>query len=523
MTRATKLLLACVLYVSSTADAQKLGTISFPNSGSATAQAPFIRGMLLLHSFEYADAARAFREAQQADPGFALAYAGEALTYTHPVWNEQDVPAARSVLTRLAATPLERRAKAGTPREQLYMDAVEALYGDGSKPRRDTLFAAGIERIVAAHPDDDEARVFLALALLGLNQGVRETSAYMRAGAIAEEVLRRKPDHPGAAHFVIHAFDDPTHAPLGLWAARAYSKIAPQAPHAQHMTTHIFLALGMWDDVVAQNVIASGPDRSHWHAGHYTVWLGYGLLQQGRYADARNHLTMMQANAGATLLRRERPSLVNMRAAYLINTERWTDSLATWSLAPIQSPMIRAIDEFALGYAALKRGDRAAADRLGASLAAEQTTDAAGSLSSPAIIRILDLEMRAALASAAGRSDSAIALMRSATQLEDTLPVEFGPPLVPKPTHELAGEILFAAGRFGDAQREFTRASAVTPGRSRTLIGLARAASRAGDRVVAARAAADVLRNWHVADANLPERAELERIAGAGGGPVSSR
>src|SRR5215212_3945517 len=178
------------------------------------------------------------------------------------------------------------------------MDAVEALYGPGSKPRRDTLFSAAIDRIVLAHPNDDEAKVFQALALLGLSQSVRDIPTYMRAGAIAEEVLRRKPDHPGAAHFVIHAFDDPIHAPLGLWAARAYSKIAPQAPHAQHMTTHIFLAMGMWDEVVSQNVIASGPNRHDWHAGHYTMWLGYGLLQQGRFADARTHLVHLRGNVG---------------------------------------------------------------------------------------------------------------------------------------------------------------------------------------------------------------------------------
>jgi hypothetical protein len=116
--------------------------------------------------------------------------------------------------------------------------------------------------------------------LLGLNQGVRDTATYLRAGAIAEGVLRRNPDHPGGAHYTIHAYDDPINAPKGLHAAREYSKIAPAAPHAQHMTTHIFLAMGMWDDVVSQNVIASGHDHDHWQANHYTSWLGYAYAQQ---------------------------------------------------------------------------------------------------------------------------------------------------------------------------------------------------------------------------------------------------
>jgi tetratricopeptide (TPR) repeat protein len=489
------------------ARAQRLGTIEFPNSGSPAAQPSFIRGMLLLHSFEYGDAAIAFREAQNADPGFALAYAGEALTYSHPVWNQLDSVAARAVLSKLGATPAERRAKARMPREQMYMDAVEALYGAGSKPRRDTLFAAAMERIVAAHPADDEARVFLAVALLGLNQSEREEVAYMRAGAIAEEVLRRKPDHPGAAHFVIHAFDDPAHAPLGLWAARAYSKIAPQAPHAQHMTTHIFVAMGMWDDVVSQNIIASGADHMKWRAGHYTVWLGYGYLQQGRYADAHDHLALMKAHAVTPLLARELPSLIQMRATYLIGTERWDDPVATWTFPPAPLPLPRAIDAFTAAYVALKRGDRTTAERMAAAVAAEEAGGRA------ALIHVLSMEIQAALAAARGQADSAIVLIREAARLDDATPVEFGPPVIPKPPHELAGEILLAAGRAAEAQQEFTRALELMPGRARSLIGLARAATRTGDQAVAARAAADLTRNWHSADGNLVERSEMTRIA----------
>jgi tetratricopeptide (TPR) repeat protein len=499
--------------VSRAAHAQKLGTISFPSSGAAAAQAPFVRGVLLFHSFQYEEAAVAFREAQSADRDFALAYAGEALTYTHPVWNEQDTSAARAALMRLAPTATIRREKAKTNREKMYIDAVEALYGTGTKPQRDTLFAAAIERIVAAHPDDDEAKVLLALALLGLNQGERDVATYMRAGAIAEEVLRRNPEHPGAAHFVIHAFDDPVHAPLGLWAARAYSKIAPGAAHAQHMTTHIFLAMGMWDDVVSQNVIASGPQRERWRAGHATSWLGYGYLQQGRFDEARKHLQHLRTNAGASMRPGEKFHLPWMRAAYLIESERWTDSVASWSLGPIEAPAVRAVDAFATAFAALRAGDRRRAEQVATDLSRDRTTGSGGfGLSNPAVIRIFAAELRAALLAAEGRTDDAIAAVREATRMEDSLPVEFGPPSVVKPTHELAGEILLAAGRFSEAQREFTRALELAPGRSRSLLGLARAASRAGDQAIATRAARDLLRNWHSADKGLVERADVERL-----------
>src|SRR5262249_28129455 len=151
-----------------------------------------------------------------------------------------------------------------TPREKGYLEAVEALYGDGGKERRDTLYSAVMERLTREFPKDDEAAVLYATALLGLNQSVRDVPTYMRAGAIAEDVFRRNPKHPGAAHMIIHAFDDPVHAPLGLYAAQQYSQIAPSSAHAVHMTTHIFLGLGMWPLVVSQNIIASGPDSSRW-------------------------------------------------------------------------------------------------------------------------------------------------------------------------------------------------------------------------------------------------------------------
>jgi len=465
--------LLALLIAAGSAQAQQLGTISFSNSGSPAAQAPFIRGVLYLHSFEYDEAASAFREAQTKDPGFALAYWGEALSLTHPVWNEQDLAAARSALARLAPTAAARRVRAPTHREQMYLDAVEILYGEGSKPRRDTLYAQAMERLTGAHPEDDEARAFYALALLGLNQGVRDVPAYMRAGAIAQEILSRKPDHPGAAHYVIHAFDDPVHAPLGLPAARAYSRIAPAAPHAQHMTTHIFLAVGMWDEVVSQNIIASGPDRSRWRAGHYPSWLAYGLLQQGRYRDAAELLDLVKANLREGSSAGEHGYLQAMRAHHIVNTEEWDGAVARWEPDLTRgSAVTRAMSLFASGYAALKREDRAGAEgflsRLG-----ELARSAP-----PAEVRIMERELAAMLLLAGGKRDEAIAILKEAAKAEDGIPAEFGPPAIVKPTHELLGEVLLAAGDVAGAVREFRRALDLAPGRSRALLGLTRATSR---------------------------------------------
>ncbi len=266
-----------------------LGSISFPNSGGAAAQAPFIRGVLLLHSFEYDTAAEAFRQAQTADPGFALAYWGEAMTYNHPLWQQQNREAALKALARLAPSADARAAKAPNDRERQYLGAVETLYGTGSKHDRDQAYMRAMARLSDTYPEDMEARAFYALSILGSRDGVRDFATYMRAAATVQPVLDANPDHPGAAHYLIHSFDDPVHAPLGLPAARKYSSIAPGAAHAQHMTSHIFLAMGMWDDVVKANVRASEVQDAEavkrggrpGVCGHYTSWLQYGLPDGG--------------------------------------------------------------------------------------------------------------------------------------------------------------------------------------------------------------------------------------------------
>src|SRR2546428_716188 len=475
--------LACFLAGASlSAQTPGLGTITFPSSGAPAAQAPFIRGVLLLHSFEYQDAARAFREAQRIDPGFALAYWGEALTYTHPLWDEQDRNAARAALQRLGPTPAARRAKAPTPREKEYLDAVETLYGDGSKAERDSAYSLAMERVMARFPADREAKVFYALSLLGLNQGVRDTTTYLRAAAIVEQVFRENPNHPGAAHLLIHCYDDPVHAPLGLPAARAYSKIAPDAAHAQHMTTHIFVALGMWDEVVSQNEIASGRDRTAWTPNHYTHWLGYGLLEQGRYREAFRHLELMRQNTDWAT-GRGLALLAQMRADYVVNTERWDGGPLQGGKIDLAEARLRdkAVDAFVFGLSAVKRGDRAGAERNLADLVTFSQMRAAIDTGpeKDRVPSILEKELRALLRQADGAGDDAVALLREATALEDAMPLEFGPPAVVKPSHELLCEVLLQAARPREAQGECARALRLAPQRARSLLGLGRAAPAA--------------------------------------------
>lgn len=484
------------------AQQEQLGVIVFPNSGSDAAQPAFLRGVKLLHSFEFDDAAAAFRQAQQQDPGFALAYWGEAMTYNHGIWNEQDLTAARAVLARLGATPAERAAKAPTPREKAWLASAEILYGDGPKEKRDTLFSDALGAMVAADTSDNEALAFYSLSIMALSQAVRNIPAYMRAGALAQEVLRRNPEHPGGAHYVIHAFDDPVHAPIGLYAAQRYAQIAPSADHAQHMTTHIFLALGMWPEVVEQNAVASGPDSSKWRPGHYTSWMQYGLLQEGRYADARRLIELTRANMPTQPRPGNRYYLVLMRAQQVIDAEEWNDPVLRWTMDTTQlGTAPQAIDVFTTGYAAWKRGHTEAASSAVDQLARINLAGKSDRYGRAETAVALEKELRGLVYISAGRHEDGLKLLREATVFEDGLAAEYGPPEIVKPTHELLGEVLLARGDNAEAQKEFEHALAMAPGRSLSLLGLTRAARAAGDTAVAAQAEATLKQNWKDGDA----------------------
>src|SRR6185436_7513847 len=299
------LTLLLALPVSLTAQTSRLGKVDFPTSGSEKAQAHFLRGLAALHSFWYEEALEAFRESTSIEPDFMMGYWGEAMAYNHPLWSEQDTPAARQVIARIKDT-----AKL-SPRERAYLDAVKLLYGDGDKHARDAAYSAAMEKVYRDYPDDLDAAAFYSLSLLGLVQpGDKGYRLQARAGAIALEVYQKNPNHPGAAHYIIHAFDDPEHAILALPAARRYAEIAPEAHHARHMPSHIFLQLGMWPEAAASNESAWESSDAWMKRKHLSVnvrdyhslhWLLYVYLQQGRYDDAETLLTLQRKVMSATV------------------------------------------------------------------------------------------------------------------------------------------------------------------------------------------------------------------------------
>ncbi len=512
-------------------EAPRLGRIDFPTSGREEARPPFIRGTLFLHSFEYDSAAKCFQEAQRIDPDFAMAYWGEAMTYTHPIWHEQDAPAARAVLARLSPTREARRAKAPTAREKGWLDAVEALYGIGSKEERDTLYAAAMERLAGDFPGDPEVRVFYALALLGLPVAGRDIPTYMRAAAIAEEVFRENPEHPGALHYMIHAYDDPVHAPLGLRAARAYGDVAPGAAHAQHMTSHIFVSLGMWDDVERANIAAW--QASNRRNGHYTQWLAYGYLQKGRLADARRYVQAMIDDAAASPSPYKTGYMNVMLASYLVDAEDWGGPLARYAA----DSAVRAGGgafawgadglDLAVGMSAARKGDTASAWRIhgGMTQRARNARNLAGNRFVPGLDAadvMADL-LRATILVTSLRYDSAIVVARAAATREAGLPFEFGPPETIKPPYELLGELLLVAQRPKEARTAFEKGLARTPNRSRGLLGMARAYAAAGDVQAGARFYARFLANVAAGDGNGNEVKEAEAFLATAEQKAASR
>ena len=330
------LIAATMMQASFAMDQEKeLGSITFPNSGAPIAQMDFLTGVKALHSFQFDEARIAFEAAQKKDPSFALAYWGQAMSDNHPLWAHQDGKAASTALNRLAPTAAERLMKAKTVKEKEFMTAAEVLYySSGDKLQRDFAYSEHMARMHDRWPDDDEISIFYALSLLGTvrpgDQGYRRQAL---AASIAQSVFAKNESHPGAAHFIIHAFDDPDHAILALSAAKVYAGIAPAAAHALHMPSHIFLQLGQWQNVVNSNIEAyaaavAGIKKYNLSWGredfHTLSWLAYANLMLGQNDAAVQNL----ATAKATAAQNGNPARIyngylNMVGRHMIETGEW--------------------------------------------------------------------------------------------------------------------------------------------------------------------------------------------------------
>ena len=527
--RPVLLLLLLIIALPVKAQDAQLGKVEFQTSGSPEAQAHFLRGLAALHSFWYEEALDEFREATKIQPDFMMGYWGEAMAHNHPLWTEQDSPAARAVLAKIKETPKL------SARERAYLEAVKVLYGEGEKYERDQAYSAAMEKIYRDYPDDLDAAAFYSLSLLGIVQSSEKSYRLQaKAGAIAMDVYGKNPNHPGAAHYIIHAFDDPEHAILALPAARRYAGIAPEAHHARHMPSHIFLQLGMWPEAALSNESAweasetwmkrknLSPSVRDYHSLH---WLMYVYLQQGRYAKAEELLTLMKKTMSETTYDNKlRPGYYqsnygNMAAAFVIETERWdlastlfpdgeqsiassamphgshggSGAASTASITVRTYPTAQRLPFLVRGFAAAWKGSAV-------------NTPASGN--EPASIG--ELEVSALANSIKGNHDTAIELMKRAVSHEEQLGPPSGPPNLIKPSHELYGEVLLRAKRYRDASAQFRTALLRQPNRARSLLGAARAAKGSGDEKNATLLYQKLLDQWKQADAGLAELAEVK-------------
>jgi hypothetical protein len=470
-----------------------LGQVNFSSTCNPAVQADLNRAVALLHSFWWSATTKAFNEVAQKDPSCGIAHWGVAMAALENPFGWPPNP--KMLADGSAAVARARAAGAKSPRELDYIAAIETFYKDHDKVEHRTRAVAyekAMEQLAARYPDDREAAIFYALALNATVLATDKTYAQqMKAAGILEAAFREQPNHPGAAHYLIHTYDYPAIAEKGLGAARRYATIAPAAPHAQHMPSHIFTRRGYWQDSIASNLAsaaASDNDFDRFHAWDYLV---YAHLQLGQDRSAQG--------VHDRILSVEKPNVLNFATAfalaaipsrYTLERGLWADA-SSLALRPGDFPWARfpqaeAILVFARGLGAARTGNLARARDDQARLAALRDALQAAKVGYWADqVDIQRLLVAGLLARAEGRNDDALQLVRAAADREDASekhPVTPGPIV---PARELLGELLLDLGRPAEALREFEASQQREPNRLRGYYGAARAADLAGDKVKA--------------------------------------
>ena len=498
-----------------------VGTITFPTSGSPEVQEHFLRGVAILHSFGWKQSRTEFQAAQKLDPDFAMAYWGESLTYNHPLISEWDPETPKKVLMKLGSTTEERIASAPTDREKGFIAAVDALFfGEGDTMSRRTGYMHAMRSLYERYPDDEEVAAYYSLSLLmsagPAGEGHRQN---VMAGAIAMDLSKRNPRHPGAVHYTIHAFDDPVHAPLALPAAWVFADIAAAVSHARHMPTHIFIQHGMWQQVSDSNQSAYDAAVALWVPGdmagdmtHALDWGQYGDLQLGDYDRAALWIKRMEGvverNSGQ---RRIVEALPRVRARMVIETQQW-------EITPITESSYDT-ELLATGISAVHLGDldtaRKAAERLAAKAAELDNSDRSYYSRNAKPIQIMHRSVAGLIAFAEGKTDKGLAMLAEGVEIAEGMRPPNGAPNPLKPIHELYGEQLLAADRAEEARAQFTVSLQRTPNRPLSLLGLARSYAALGDEEAARKQYQKLADVWK--DRDFPVLEEASRYLASTG------
>jgi len=464
-----------------------LGTVEFRVSCTTEAQESFTRGVALLHSFTYEESAGAFREAAAKDSRCAMAHWGLAMTEYHQLWEPYAEPA--ELQRGSAEIRKARELKPGTPREKEYVDALGVFY-DGWEQRdhaaRAKAYRDAMESVHERNPKDQEAAIFYALALVAT--AAPEDKTYQnqrRAAALLEPLFAARPDHPGVAHYLIHAFDNPVLASRGVAAARTYSKIAPHLPHALHMPSHIFTRLGLWEDSISSNLAAVAAARKHGDQGeefHALDYLVYAYLQLGRNDEAekiRDHLPTV-GNVMSSSLFKINYARAAIRARCALEQQHWTEAENLAPDAEVQ-PQVAAISHWAAALGAAHTGNLQAARqhteqvrRLSAEL--REKGDAYWAEQ----VAIQGEEAGGWVAFAEHRTYDALRLLRMAADHEDATEKHSVTPGAVRPARELFGVLLMEMHQPKEALIAYRQVLAVAPGRRNALKGAAEAERMAG-------------------------------------------
>ena len=449
------------------AAAERLGTVSFKTSCAPSTQAGFTRGVALLHSFWYAESEKVFRRVAEADPQCGMAWWGVAMSNFHQVWPSPYNAAEKE--RGIAAVAKAKEVGAKTLREQAYIEAIQPMFRD---PR---AYEAAMQKIVADNPDDDEAQIFYSLILInhGMANPKDKTYAYQKQAAeILNRLLPTHQDHPGIAHYLIHSFDYPALAPLALNAANVYAKIAPSSPHALHMPSHIYVRLGMWPETIASN-LASQRAAAAAHSTHDLLhaddYLAYAWLQRGEDAKVRELMKQVSAitidvdNFAAYY------AAASIPARYTIEGRRWKEAaslpVTKWDSYPYAESLThfaRAVGAARIGKLDDARNSVAELQRLRGKMSGYWSD----------VIDVQRREAEAWISRAEGKDDDALAMMRSAADLEDSMdksPVTPGPP---QPAREMLGDLLLELKQPAAAAEAYQLALKSSPNRRNALEGI---------------------------------------------------
>ncbi len=501
-----------------------LGRIDVRTSATGAAAREIETGMLALHSFWYEEARDHFQAAGRLDPGAALALWGEAATHDHPLWNQHDSTAARAVFAR-ADSLRAAGALHADARETAFLDALGVLVRPGGSiaSRRDR-YADAMQRHAGQDPTDDEATVFAALATMSLRTYDPDDPArVVPIAARLEEVAQENPQHPGAQHYLIHAYDSAAFAPLGLRAARVYAGLAPASSHALHMPSHIFRTLGMWAEMEASN-------RDAWAASvawqertrrpvaardyHALTWLHTSLLRQGRFADALAVVAVAEADAALAASRGEAEG-TPAQSAHSLRSDAAYD--AEEAGLPVHAdPVTVSADSLPAYELARYVDDAVYAGQdawLDVAMARMRTfADSPEAEDFAADVRAGVAEIGSWRLQRAGDLAGAEALAREAIRIaHDAHPLS--PPT--GSAHTLLADILLARGDAPGALAIYAAADAASSNRAGTILGVARASAATGNAAAARDAYARLLTVWAAADAGLPAAAEAQAYLAA--------